>query len=140
MLIYLISYLRRFSSLLANNAKYMSQIKHNLESMLDMVRQGNPLEAIKEYYADDVVMIQPDGSEVHGKDEILSHEEQFFNGITEMREFEVYDHLVSGSTSFDLSRLDVSHEQMGDVKMRQVSMMEWTEDGKVSRVQFYPES
>lgn len=118
----------------------MSPVSENLKNLINLVHQGQPLEGIRQYYADDVVMVQPDGSEIRGKDEILSHEEQFFNGITEMREFEVYDHLVSGSTSFDLSRLDVSHEQMGDVKMRQVSMMEWTEDGKVSRVQFYPES
>ncbi|MFB6225544.1 MAG: nuclear transport factor 2 family protein [Candidatus Paceibacteria bacterium] len=118
----------------------MSQIKTNMQAMLDLVHQGSPIEAIQQYYAEDVEMVQPDGSQIQGKEQIIEHEKAFFSGITEMREFEVYEYLVSGQTSFDFSKMDVTHEQMGEMNMRQASVMEWNEDGYVTRVQFYPES
>ncbi len=116
----------------------MSITKTNFDDLIAMTTLGQAIEAIEKHFADDAQIIQGDGRVWHNKAEIITGEQEFFGGVERLDKFEITESVVSGDTSFDISIMKGLHTQMGEFDFKQASMMHW-KDGKVIKVQFYPE-
>lgn len=121
----------------------MSTLRQKAEDLLEMVKLGKAIEAIEKYYADEVVMIEGDGTKRAGKATNLAYEKQFFADLVEIRDMSVTDLIVSplnqsndDGITIDISSIDATHSQFGEMKMRQASMMTW-KNGQVIEVKFF---
>jgi ketosteroid isomerase-like protein len=105
-----------------------------VKAIHDLTNQGNAIQAMQQYYSDNVVMIESDGSATHGLAANLKREEEFFGSITEMREMKITDTFVYDDLVVTISFMDMDINGT-PIKGSQASVTEW-KDGKVIKEQF----
>lgn len=103
------------------------------------VQNGTAMDAFEKYYADDVVMILEDGTEVKGKDANRKRENEFFGSVESFNGMEVLA-ITSNEddeTTAVESWMDVTFEGADEpTKLEQVATQQW-KDGKIVRERFY---
>jgi len=112
-------------------------IKEMVSDMNQMILEGKMMDAFEKYYADDVVMQEINMEPVTGKDANREREQQWLAGITEFRNAEVKNVAVGNNVSMVEWFMDYSHKEYGDVKMSQVAVQTWNDDGKIVKEVFY---
>ncbi|MFH5833949.1 nuclear transport factor 2 family protein [Halalkalibaculum sp. DA3122] len=110
-----------------------------INDIYNHIAQGTAMEAFEEYYADDVVMVLEDGTEVEGKDANRERENEFFGSVEEFHGIEVVgitSNEEDGVTSVE-SNMTVTFEGSDDpVTIEQVAVQHW-EDDEIARERFY---
>ena len=112
-------------------------IKELVNDMNQMILEGKMMDAFEKYYAEDVVMQEINMEPVAGKDANREREQQWLAGITEFRNAEVKNVAVGDNVSMVEWFMDYSHKEYGDVKMSQVAVQTWNDDGKIVKEVFY---
>lgn len=103
------------------------------------IAQGTAMDAFEKYYADSVVMILEDGTEVKGKDTNRDRENEFFGSV---EAFHGIDITAVGSNedeakTFVESVMEVTFKGTdGPVKLAQVAVQYWEGD-HIVRERFY---
>lgn len=102
------------------------------------IAQGTAMDAFEEYYAENVVMILEDGTEVDGKDANRDRENEFFGSV---QEFHGIDITAVGANedegkTFVESVMDVTFKNGARMKLAQVAVQYW-EDERIVRERFY---
>ncbi|HKL19509.1 MAG TPA: nuclear transport factor 2 family protein [Halalkalibaculum sp.] len=103
------------------------------------IAQGTAMDAFEEYYADDVVMVLEDGTEVEGKDANRERENEFFGSVEEFHGIEVKgitSNEDTGVTSVESTMTVTFKGADGPMSIEQVAVQNW-EDGKIERERFY---
>ena len=103
------------------------------------IAQGTAMDAFEEYYADDVVMVLEDGTEVEGKDANRERENEFFGSVEEVHGIEVKgitSNEDTGVTSVESTMTVTFKGADGPMSIEQVAVQNW-EDGKIERERFY---
>lgn len=100
-----------------------------------MILTGKALDAFEKFYADDVVMIEPD-ARFEGKDTNRKREQDFFAMVKEFHGGEVLASANDGNTTFSEWLWDLTFADGNRVKMEQVARRTW-KDGKVVEERFY---
>jgi len=103
------------------------------------IAQGTAMDAFEEYYADDVVMVLEDGTEVEGKDANRERENEFFGSVEEFHGIEVKgitSNEDTGVTSVESAMTVTFKGADGPMSIEQVAVQNW-EDGKIERERFY---
>ena len=59
-----------------------------INELLDYIRNGRIMDAMHEFYAEDVVMVEPAYGETLGLEANLKREEKFLEGVAEFKSFE----------------------------------------------------
>jgi ketosteroid isomerase-like protein len=111
-------------------------LKAAFEDIKQLVLQGQALEAIEKYYADDVVMQENETPATVGKAANLEREKEFFSKVVEFRGAEVKNVAFGDNVIFSEWLLDYTHADWGKRTYHQVSVQQW-KDGKVVHERFY---
>lgn len=113
-----------------------TDLRHRVDTLNTMIRQGRIMEAMEEFYADDVVMCENDAEPTVGLAANLEREQAFVNN-TQWHGLELKDVVVDGDTSMVRWWMDFTNSDYGQrLAFTQVAYQRW-EDGKIAEERFY---
>lgn len=106
------------------------------QQLNQMILTGQALDAFEKFYAEDVVMQEPNAVRA-GKDANREYEQQFFSSLEEFHRGELLSSAVDGDVSFSEWIMEVTFKGGGRrVTMEQAARRRW-KDGKVVHERFY---
>lgn len=112
----------------------MSNVR--LDDLLGYVAQGRIMDAMSEFYADDVVMEEPMYGRTEGLAANLVREEKFVSSVQEFKGFAVVRKATSETSAFYENTMDWVGVDGNTYHIEQVSVQEW-KDGKIVYERFY---
>lgn len=110
-----------------------------IQDVYDHIANGTALDAFEKYYAEDVVMVLEDGTEVEGKDTNRDRENEFFDSVEEFHGLEVQGISANEETGFTSveSIMTVTFKGADEpMDIEQVAVQDWEGD-KITRERFY---
>lgn len=108
------------------------ELDHQLNTM---IIQGKSVEALRKFYAEDVVAQENDEPERVGRDPWIRARQEMEKN-TKKFNARVLAHAANGDTSLSGWEYNIELEGMGELKIAQVAVRRWR-DGKVVRERFY---
>ncbi len=113
-----------------------TDLKHRVDTLNTMIQQGRIMEAMEEFYSDNVVMAENDAEPTVGLAANLEREQAFVNN-TQWHGLELKDVVVDGNTSMVRWWMDFTNSEYGQrLAFTQVAYQRW-EDGKIAEERFY---
>lgn len=110
-----------------------------IEDIYNHIAKGTAMDAFEKYYADNVVMVLEDGTEVEGKDTNRERENEFFSSVDEFHGIEVKgitSNEETGVTSVE-STMTVTFKGADEpMNLEQVAVQHWDGD-QIGRERFY---
>jgi hypothetical protein len=114
-------------------------VKEKITDVYNHVANGTAMDAFEKYYADNVVMILEDGTEVESKDANRNRENEFFGSVESfngMGIVAITSNEDEEATAVE-SWMDVTFKGADEsTKIHQVATQQW-KDGKIVRERFY---
>lgn len=110
-----------------------------INDVYNHIAEGKAMDAFEEYYADDVLMVLEDGTEVVGKDANRERENEFFGSVDEFHGIEVKgvtSNEDTGVTSVESTMTVTFKGADKPVNIEQVAVQNWN-DGQIERERFY---
>lgn len=107
-----------------------------IHELLDYIRSGRIIDAMEEFYADDVVMEEPIYGKTVGLSANLERERQFVESVKEFRDFKAEKVGVGDGVSFYENVMDWVGVDGTDYHAEQTVVAEW-KDGKIVHERFY---
>ena len=107
-----------------------------IEELLDYVRNGRIMDAMKEFYADDVVMEEPAYGKTVGLPANLEREQNFVDSVKEFKSFSAENVAAGEDVSFYENVMDWVDVDGNDIHVEQVSVAKW-KDGRIVHERFY---
>jgi len=108
-----------------------------IHELLDYIRAGRIMDAMKEFYADDVIMTEPAYGATSGLAANLEREQKFVDSVAEFKGFETPAVAVDGDTSVYENVMDWVGTDGTAFHVEQVVVAKWNEDGKIVHERFY---
>lgn len=111
-------------------------IRHRVDDLNAQIQQGRIMEAMNEFYADEVVMSENDGEATVGLAANLDREQDFVDN-TEWHGLELKDVVIDGDTAMVRWWLDFTNARYGQrLAFTQVAYQRWRDD-KIVEERFY---
>ena len=107
-----------------------------IHELLDYIRNGRIMDAMREFYDDDVVMEEPAYGKTVGLAANLTREQQFVDSIKEFKGFEAPAVTVGDETSCYENAMDWTTTDGKDIHVEQVAVQRW-QGGKIVHERFY---
>jgi len=107
-----------------------------IHELLRYLREGRIMDAMKEFYADDVVMTEPAYGDTAGLAANLEREQKFVDSVAEFKNFEAKAVAAGDDVSFYENVMDWIGTDGDRVHVEQVSRAKW-KDGKIVHERFY---
>lgn len=109
-----------------------------LNDLLDYIRQGRILDAMREFYAEDVVMTEPAYGATVGLAANIAREEKFVASVKEFKNFQVPHIAIDEATghAFYENVMDWIGADGKPYHVEQVSVQTW-KNGKIVSERFY---
>jgi ketosteroid isomerase-like protein len=107
-----------------------------IRELLDYVRNGKIMEAMDEFYADDVVMEEPAYGRTVGLAANLEREQKFVDSVKQFKSFEAPVVAVGDGVSTYENVMDWTDVEGNDIHVEQVAVQKW-KDGKIVHERFY---
>ena len=109
-----------------------------LNELLDYIRAGRIMDAMREFYADEVIMTEPAYGATNGLKANLEREEKFVASVKEFKKFEVPHLAFDDETghAFYENVMDYVGVDGKDYHVEQVAVQTW-KDGKIVHERFY---
>ncbi len=111
-------------------------LQERLEDLFSYIREGRILDAINEFYAEDVVMQENAETPTVGRDANLEREKQFLNTVKEWKRFDVTAKGVGDNATFYETIMNWVTTDGTPVHVEQVVASKW-KDGKITYERFY---
>jgi len=111
-------------------------LQDRLEDLFAYIRQGRILDAINEFYAEDVVMQENSQPPTVGREANLEREKQFLSTVKEWQRFEVTAKGVGDDVTFYETVMDWVTTEGTPVHVGQVVVAKW-QDGKIIQERYY---
>lgn len=108
----------------------------HIYELLDYVRQGRIMDAMQEFYADNVVMTEPAYGDTVGLASNLEREQKFVDSVKEFKNFETPGVAVGDGVSIYENVMDWTTVDGQDIYVEQVAVQKW-EGGKIVHERFY---
>ena len=107
-----------------------------INELLDYVRQGRIMDAMREFYADDVIMEEPAYGQTVGLATNLEREQKFVESVKEFKNFQA-DRVAAGD-DFSIYENVMDWIDVNDqaIHVEQVVVAHW-KDGKIVHERFY---
>ncbi len=106
-----------------------------IDDLLGYLRTGRMLDALQEFYADNVTMEEP-GQSTHGLAAIIEREKKWLSSIKELRSFQVPHQAAGPNTAMYESSIEWTDSDGKDRHMEQVAVQTW-KNGKIVHERFY---
>ncbi|MEM1152629.1 MAG: nuclear transport factor 2 family protein [Pseudomonadota bacterium] len=107
-----------------------------IEELLAFLAEGRIMDAMREFYADDVVMEEPAYGATVGLAANLDREEAFVASVADFKNFEVKKLGVGDGVSLYENVMDWTNTDGQDIHVEQVVVAQW-KDGKIIHERFY---
>jgi hypothetical protein len=107
-----------------------------IHELLDYIRQGRIMDAMQEFYAENVIMEEPAYGKTEGLAANLEREQAFVDSVKEFRGFEATRVAVGEGVSIYENVMDWLDVQDQAMHVEQVVVADWR-DGKIVRERFY---
>lgn len=107
-----------------------------IHDLLDFVREGRIMDAMREFYDTDVVMEEPAYGKTVGLAANLEREQQFVDSVAEFKGFETPAVNVGDSTSSYENVMDWVTTDGQAIHVEQVAVQYWR-NGKIVHERFY---
>lgn len=107
-----------------------------IEELLGFIREGRIMDAMNEFYADDVVMEEPAYGKTVGLAANLIREQQFVDSVAEFKGFETPMVLIGENSASYENVMDWTSVDGTDIHAEQVIVQDW-KNGKIVRERFY---
>lgn len=108
-----------------------------INELLEYVRGGRIMDAMKEFYAEDTVMTEPAYGDTVGLAANLEREQGFVDSVKEFKNFETRAVAVDGDTSIYENVMDWVGTDGKDYHVEQVVVARWNDEGKIVHERFY---
>ena len=112
----------------------MSNVR--IDELLDYIRNGRIMDAMREFYADSVVMTEPAYGHTEGLEANLVREQKFVDSVAEFRRFETPRVARGGDFSIYENVMDWVGTDGKDYHVEQVVVAQW-QHGKIVHERFY---
>lgn len=112
----------------------MSNVR--LDDLLGYVAQGRIMDAMREFYAEEVVMEEPMYGRTEGLAANLVREEGFVSSIAEFKGFDVVRKAIGEESAFYENTMDWIGVDGKTYHIEQVAVQQW-KDGKIVHERFY---
>ena len=109
--------------------------KKAVDDLTAKVVVGKSLDAIDQYYAEDVTMQENEQPPRVGKAACGAFEENFLSMIKAKRTFACDGYVISGNKAYIVYRIDLDHADLGRLNVNEVAIQEWA-NGKVKHEKF----
>lgn len=106
-----------------------------IDELLSYLRQGRILDAMHEFYAENVTMQEP-GQATHGLEANIEREKKWMEQIREVRSFQVPRHAAGPNTAMYECIMDWTDTQGKDHHLEEVAVQTW-KNGKIVLERFY---
>ncbi|MEM6393492.1 MAG: SnoaL-like domain-containing protein [Planctomycetota bacterium] len=106
-----------------------------IHELLEYIQQGRIMDAMREFYADDVVMEEPAYGTTAGLQANLDREQQFVDSVKQFKGFTAKVAVGEGFSAYE-NTMDWVDQDGNDVHVEQVAVQDW-KDGKIVRERFY---
>jgi ketosteroid isomerase-like protein len=111
-------------------------LRHRVNTLNTMIKQGRIMDAMNEFYADDVVMAENDAEPTVGLEANLVREREFVDN-TQWHGLELEDVVIDGDTVMVRWWMDFTNRSYGQrLAFTQVAVQKWR-DGKIVDERFY---
>ncbi len=107
-----------------------------LHELLDYVRQGRIIDAMRDFYAEDTVMQENLSEPTRGRGANIVREQAFVDSVAEWTGFEVTALAGDGDVTFYESTLSFVPKGGAPVSITQVAVQRWR-DGRIVHERFY---
>ena len=107
-----------------------------INDLLDYIRNGRIMDAMREFYADDVVMEEPANGATVGLSANLVREQKFVDSVAEFKGFETPTVTMGADSSCYENVMDWTTTDGQDIHVEQVVVQQWR-DGKIVHERFY---
>lgn len=107
-----------------------------IHELLDYLRDGRIMDAMNEFYADDVVMTEPAYGETVGLQANLEREQQFVDSVKAFESFETPAVAVGDGVSVYENAMSWTTVDGQDIDVEQVAVQKW-QGGKIVHERFY---
>ncbi len=107
-----------------------------LDDLLDHVANGRIMDAMKEFYADDVVMTEPAYGDTVGLAANLEREQKFVDSVKEFKNFQATAKGVGDDVTFYENVMDWIDTDDKAQHVEQLVVARW-KDGKIVHERFY---
>ncbi len=114
----------------------MSDNNVRIHELLEYIRNGRIMDAMKEFYADDVVMTEPAYGDTVGLAANLEREQQFVDSVKAFKSFETPAVAVGDGVSIYENSMSWTTIEDQDIAVEQVVVQKW-EGGKIVHERFY---
>ena len=114
-------------------------IQERLEELLSYIREGRILDAINEFYAEDVAMQENNFIPTVGRQANYVREKQFLDTVKEWKNFEVTATGAGDNVTFYETVMDWVTTDDTPVHVEQVVVAKW-QNGKIIHERFYHQS
>ncbi len=114
----------------------MSETNVRIHELLEYIRQGRIMDAMREFYADDVVMTEPNYGTTVGLAANLEREQQFVDSVKDFKSFETPVVAVGDGVSTYENAMSWTTVDGQDVAVEQVAVQKWR-NGKIVHERFY---
>lgn len=115
------------------------QTMKRVQSLIERIQQGKIIEAMREFYVDDVAMQENAKEPTIGLDANIKREEEFLAQVKDFKGFEAKAVAANGDVALVESVLEFVNTEGQDVRLEQVSVTRW-KDGKIAHERFYYDS
>ena len=107
-----------------------------IQELLGYVQEGRIMDAMKEFYAQNVVMEEPMYGATDGLAANLEREQKFVDSVKEFRGFEAKNVSIGENSAIYENVMDWVDVKGQEIHVEQVAVQEW-KDGKIVRERFY---
>ena len=114
----------------------MSDNNVRINELLDYIRNGRIMDAMKEFYADEVVMEEPAYGKTEGLAANLEREQKFVDSVKAFKNFETPAIAVGEGVSVYENIMDWTDVDDNDIHIEQVAVQKW-QGGKIVHERFY---
>lgn len=112
-------------------------IEANVTELLDMLKQGQFIEAQEKFFHDDVVLVEGNAEPKQGKEFCIQQEKEVLAGVGEFIGYNATGFAANDNgTSFYEATMEYVEKSGNRVKVEQSVVTNW-EDGKIVKERFY---
>lgn len=114
----------------------MSDSNVRIHELLDYIRNGKIMDAMKAFYAHNVVMTEPAYGETVGLEANLEREQKFVDSVKAFKSFETPAVAVGDGVSLYENAMSWTTVDGKEIDVEQVAVQKW-ENGKIVHERFY---
>ncbi len=114
------------------------KIENNAKAVLDLLAKGEFLEAMDQYLADDVQLIEANAAPKVGKETSIAQEKELLSTVTAFHGYEVKNGpAVRGNTSFYEAVMKFDTRDGQSHTFEQAVRTTWNDEGKIIEERYY---